>query len=127
MRPEEAEKLSTWIEANVPYYATYEHTRPGTPGSRCHIQSDFPPGTQLVVRIYRTYLDKDGNPSCWESSASLFCLLSEQASHHAGAFLELPIDDLDRSALPLEEGTCGCLTRLPGSLSFSIDSICWPP
>ena len=27
-------RLYTWIEANVPYYGTYEHTRPGTPGSR---------------------------------------------------------------------------------------------
>ncbi len=26
--------LYTWIEANIPYYGTYEHTRPGTPGSR---------------------------------------------------------------------------------------------
>ena len=34
LSPEEAERLYTWIEANVPYYATYEHTRPGTPGSR---------------------------------------------------------------------------------------------
>ena len=27
-------KLHAWIDANVPYYATYEHTRPGTAGSR---------------------------------------------------------------------------------------------
>ena len=27
-------KLYSWIEANVPYYGTYEHTRPGTSGSR---------------------------------------------------------------------------------------------
>ncbi|MFH1267451.1 MAG: hypothetical protein ABIK89_17140, partial [Planctomycetota bacterium] len=27
-------KLYAWIEANIPYYATYEHTRPGTSGSR---------------------------------------------------------------------------------------------
>lgn len=27
-------KLYTWIEANIPYYATYQHTRPGTAGSR---------------------------------------------------------------------------------------------
>ena len=25
---------ATWIEANIPYYGTYEHTRPGTSGSR---------------------------------------------------------------------------------------------
>jgi hypothetical protein len=27
-------RIYTWIEANVPYYGTYDHTRPGTPGSR---------------------------------------------------------------------------------------------
>ena len=27
-------KLYSWIEANIPYYGTYEHTRPGTAGSR---------------------------------------------------------------------------------------------
>ena len=27
-------RIYTWIEANAPYYGTYEHTRPGTPGSR---------------------------------------------------------------------------------------------
>ncbi|MGB2820834.1 MAG: hypothetical protein WBF17_07630, partial [Phycisphaerae bacterium] len=31
---ESRRRVYTWIEANVPYYATYEHTRPGTPGSR---------------------------------------------------------------------------------------------
>jgi len=31
---EERRRLYTWIEANVPYYGTYDHTRPGTPGSR---------------------------------------------------------------------------------------------
>ncbi len=31
---EEGRRLYTWIEANVPYYGTYDHTRPGTPGSR---------------------------------------------------------------------------------------------
>jgi hypothetical protein len=24
-------------------------------------------------------------------------------------------------------GSCGCLARLPGFVSFSADSICWPP
>jgi len=32
--PESRRKLYTWIDANVPYYGTYEHTRPGTSGSR---------------------------------------------------------------------------------------------
>ncbi len=27
-------RIYTWIEANVPYYPSYEHTRPGTSGSR---------------------------------------------------------------------------------------------
>ena len=27
-------RIYTWIEANAPYYGTYDHTRPGTPGSR---------------------------------------------------------------------------------------------
>ena len=27
-------QIYTWIEANVPYYHTFDHTRPGTPGSR---------------------------------------------------------------------------------------------
>ena len=27
-------KIYTWIDANCPYYRTYENTRPGTPGSR---------------------------------------------------------------------------------------------
>jgi len=31
---QEWRRISTWIEANVPYYGTYDHTRPGTPGSR---------------------------------------------------------------------------------------------
>ena len=31
---ESRRKLYTWIESNIPYYGTYEHTRPGTSGSR---------------------------------------------------------------------------------------------
>ena len=27
-------RLYTWIDANAPYYSTYDNTRPGTPGSR---------------------------------------------------------------------------------------------
>lgn len=27
-------RVYNWIESNVPYYGTYEHTRPGSPGSR---------------------------------------------------------------------------------------------
>ncbi len=27
-------RIYTWIDANVPYYGTFEHTRPGRPGSR---------------------------------------------------------------------------------------------
>lgn len=27
-------RVYNWIDANVPYYGTYDHTRPGTPGSR---------------------------------------------------------------------------------------------
>jgi len=27
-------RVYTWIDANCPYYGTYDHTRPGTPGSR---------------------------------------------------------------------------------------------
>ncbi|MHC4635989.1 MAG: hypothetical protein ACYTBP_00020 [Planctomycetota bacterium] len=27
-------RIYNWIESNVPYYGTYEHTRPGLPGSR---------------------------------------------------------------------------------------------
>jgi hypothetical protein len=27
-------RIYTWIEGNVPYYGTYDHTRPGRPGSR---------------------------------------------------------------------------------------------
>jgi hypothetical protein len=34
MNDESKRRLYTWIEANVPYYGTYEHTRPGRPGSR---------------------------------------------------------------------------------------------
>ena len=31
---ESRRKIYTWIEANVPYYGTYDHTRPGLSGSR---------------------------------------------------------------------------------------------
>ena len=31
---ESRRKLYAWIDANIPYYGTYEHTRPGTSGSR---------------------------------------------------------------------------------------------
>jgi len=31
---ESRRRIYTWIDANVPYYGTYDHTRPGTPGSR---------------------------------------------------------------------------------------------
>lgn len=34
MDDESRHRIYTWIEANIPYYGTYEHTRPGTPGSR---------------------------------------------------------------------------------------------
>ncbi len=34
MDPESRRRLYVWIEANIPYYGTYEHTRPGTAGSR---------------------------------------------------------------------------------------------
>jgi hypothetical protein len=27
-------RIYTWIDANAPYYSTYDNTRPGTPGSR---------------------------------------------------------------------------------------------
>ena len=30
----EKRRLYTWIDANCPYYGTYENTRPGSPGSR---------------------------------------------------------------------------------------------
>ncbi|MHC4504071.1 MAG: HzsA-related protein, partial [Planctomycetota bacterium] len=30
----EKRRLYTWIDANCPYYGTYDNTRPGTPGSR---------------------------------------------------------------------------------------------
>ncbi len=66
---------------------------------RCRVQSDLPPGTLLMVMLYRDYLAKDGEARCWTGSGSLECMLSEQASGHAGALLELPIDDFDRSAL----------------------------
>ncbi len=31
---ESRRKVYAWIDANIPYYGTYEHTRPGTSGSR---------------------------------------------------------------------------------------------
>jgi hypothetical protein len=31
---ESRRRIYTWIDANVPYYGTYDHTRPGTAGSR---------------------------------------------------------------------------------------------
>jgi len=31
---ESRRRIYIWIDANVPYYGTYDHTRPGTPGSR---------------------------------------------------------------------------------------------
>ncbi len=34
MDDESRRRIYTWIEANATYYGTYEHTRPGTPGSR---------------------------------------------------------------------------------------------
>lgn len=34
MDDESRRRIYTWIEANVPYYGTYEHTRPGRSGSR---------------------------------------------------------------------------------------------
>jgi hypothetical protein len=66
---------------------------------RCRVQSDLPPGTLLMVMVYREYLAKDGEAQCWIGSESLECMLSEQSSGRAGALLELPIDDFDRSAL----------------------------
>jgi len=42
-------KLFSWIEANIPYYATYEHTRPGTSGSRDAWQGAWTP--RLVKRF----------------------------------------------------------------------------
>ena len=32
--PTSRQRIYAWIEANIPYYGTYEHTRPGTSGSR---------------------------------------------------------------------------------------------
>jgi len=34
MDDESRRRIFTWIEGNVPYYGTYDHTRPGQPGSR---------------------------------------------------------------------------------------------
>lgn len=31
---EDRRRVYDWVDANVPYYGTYEHTRPGKPGSR---------------------------------------------------------------------------------------------
>ena len=36
---ESRRKIYTWIEANVPYYGTYDHTRPGRSGSRDAVES----------------------------------------------------------------------------------------
>ena len=43
-------RIYTWIEGNVPYYGTYDHTRPGRPGSR-----DAVAGTKWFERFEQTY------------------------------------------------------------------------
>ncbi|MBN2137096.1 MAG: hypothetical protein JW720_04765 [Sedimentisphaerales bacterium] len=47
---ESRRRIYTWIEANVPYYGTYDHTRPGTAGSR-----DAVVGTQWFDRLHSVY------------------------------------------------------------------------
>jgi len=52
MDNESRRRIYTWIEANATYYGTYEHTRPGTPGSRdvCWKKGWF----DDIVGVYRS-------------------------------------------------------------------------
>ena len=43
-------RIYTWIEGNVPYYGTYNHTRPGRPGSR-----DAVAGTKWFESFQQVY------------------------------------------------------------------------
>jgi len=47
MGDEDRRRIYTWIEANAPYYGTYEHTRPGRAGSRDACMG----GHEMVCRI----------------------------------------------------------------------------
>jgi hypothetical protein len=49
--PESRQKIYTWIEANVPYYGTYDHTRPGLRGSRDAVQGT--PWFPAFEEVYR--------------------------------------------------------------------------
>jgi hypothetical protein len=53
MADQDRRRLYTWVAANVPYYGTYEHTRPGTPGSR-----DLWQGAAWFQRFSRVYARK---------------------------------------------------------------------
>ncbi len=50
MGDEDRRRIYTWIEANVPYYGTYDHTRPGRSGSR-----DACVGTKWFGRFEQIY------------------------------------------------------------------------
>ena len=50
MDDESRRRIHTWIEGNVPYYGTYEHTRPGRAGSR-----DAVVGTKWFGRFEEVY------------------------------------------------------------------------
>jgi cytochrome c553 len=50
MDDESRRRIYTWIEGNVPYYGTYDHTRPGTPGSR-----DAVTGTKWFETFQQVY------------------------------------------------------------------------
>ncbi len=50
MDDESKRRIYNWIEANVPYYGTYDHTRPGTSGSRDACAAEWFRRFELVYR-----------------------------------------------------------------------------
>ncbi|NQU26026.1 MAG: PD40 domain-containing protein [Candidatus Nealsonbacteria bacterium] len=50
-------RIYTWIDANCPYYATYDATRPGTPGSRGAWTGTKVPGLLKELKVRATDAD----------------------------------------------------------------------
>jgi len=70
-------RIFTWIDANCPYYGTYDNTRPGTPGSRDCWAGTEVPGVlrQLGLRVS----DRDVNLTHPEHSRVLRANLARSA------------------------------------------------
>ena len=75
-------RIYTWIDANCPYYGTYDNTRPGTPGSRDAWAGTEVPGALRQLKLRAS----DGDANLTHSAHSR--LLRANLARSAGGLAE---------------------------------------